>query len=487
MRRLLSSNEITTIITDKLVNFKIAEALQICNEQLQIQPKNPIIYFARSVVHFQSRQYQDVITDIHTAILFWGAPNEEIAQKKVKYAILLKYHAYPGARISDFSPFEIYMLAKVSLLQLQDVIDMAEMAERMQIQSESIYMTAGSAADSLKRDNDAIKYYTKAITCNPNNLQLYILRGSKYFSKQESWPAHAADDFRHVLKHDPENFAAFKGAASALLAMKEFLYAVVYACKACVMSSTDAVANKLLAEALIGIENQANAFINDDQGLNYSLLSSDYKTIRVNQYKELMTQFKSVCDQIAKNNKERYKILYLLASLHAKCPDCYRLSQKTHLTDVILLERERLKFAFTYYINAITAFNPTHNQSFDGVNKSAELRQDTVQLPQAEMTQSKAQNNHVLDLIQMILDMSHLCIKSPEAKKVLQELLPFGYKEKLKEHLEKCLSSKNGPDDNTKRLSHIYAQQGNIFEIMGLKLDCHDEFVPIKRNGKSCC
>jgi len=144
------------------------------------------------------------------------------------------------------------------------------------------YLDMGSYYANLKKDDLAIKSYTKAIEINPNDADTYFYRGNSYYNLKDY--SSAINDFTKVIELNPNDSNGYINRGLSYYKLKKYDLAIKNYTKAIELNSSDSLTYVNLLEMSIvrnqkfdkSLEEQLITLTKDDK-----LTSCEYEILRI--------------------------------------------------------------------------------------------------------------------------------------------------------------------------------------------------------------
>ena len=256
----------------------IAKYIQAIN----INPKNPDIYYKRGNFYYQQKKYQHAIADYTTAIKIKSNYKYAYYNRALSYYELGNY----VEAITDLTQtlrlnpndFEAYKKRGLIYYKIEDYknsIQDYSHSIRLNPKDSDAYINRGRAIAATGDQNSAISDYTQALKINPNE-QVYYLRGKARFYIKDY--QRAIEDYTQALKLKADYSDAYTNRCSAYLNLANYQAAIKDCTQALKLNPTDAKAynNRGLARSASGelqrsIEDYTTAItLNSEDSFAYS-------------------------------------------------------------------------------------------------------------------------------------------------------------------------------------------------------------------------
>lgn len=301
MKMPLLLDELWRYVNAELKANCLGEALAACNEALKLYPLNAQIYRMRFKIYFYMRDYTNAKADFIKL--------KELHHKK---SPLLSSKSSPenGGHVID-RLFELlkkpaaeqidgWVIVVKSVLDHQDyqaVLDLCDIAEIVDLYSDSLYVMRAIANENLSQQQEAFADFAKALKINPHHINAYLFRGELYLSKDVSWAAHAASDFGAALKIDAGNVQALIGRARALIKLEYYKEAKEYCYEALDLDPENYRAYDALIEIYSNEEANDLAIIYCDKAIKIKPTSRLYN-YRASAYIRMKAYKKAIADTV---------------------------------------------------------------------------------------------------------------------------------------------------------------------------------------------
>ncbi len=176
-----------------LKNNKIEEGISYLKKSLQINPKQPLVFFDLGIASINTNKLEEAIIFFDKSI--------ELDQTNIKFllakaSILKKLNKFDElincfTKIIELNPKYINAYTdQAEILYSKGMVDKAldlyYKAIKIEPNNSAIYNNLGNIFYELDRLNDAIDYYEKSIKIKPNNAGVYKNLGNVFIKKRNS-------------------------------------------------------------------------------------------------------------------------------------------------------------------------------------------------------------------------------------------------------------------------------------------------------------